>query len=609
MRLLRSVCLIALLVWLPVVAVYGASVGPGRMFVDPDGRYYISLPEGWRATPGSPYTVCRPEADVSFGIAVVPTTNFDLDLNRLNHMAALWQAKVVGSEPYLESAKERTEAMYFNRPATHLMLRGTPPRARSETVKRLTVISCRGYAYFIYAKASSPALFDTYRATFDTMLESITDLSPALVEKILLGGTAMRMDPDKVPVHDFVLVNRNDFTVENIFVKVTYSSVQGLALETCLVRVNVRVHPQERLVIRNFQALPLRSRYDYQKYHTMAIELVDAARAFDQGMGKARSADSIVTYTLDLGGAKRATSPNDMIAFCRGTELWVMDGRARRKRRLYSGTSTLMSPAWSPDRRSIAVVEGGSLKLLYLDKRGTLEGSFPLLPEGTPAQFVERHWFSRPTWERDGTKLFMMGHKLFRALTGNGRHVVTRITKLSLGALSTDEVRVHANPDDFSRRFETFNAVVYCSPRSDLLAYTRRSPGAGTFTSSSAEIVFADFTGKVLRAVAVRGLHGQALAWSPDGKRIACVRQDSQGATNVYTLSLRDRKIEKLTSLRQPEGIVVALDWSPDGSWIVFDKKIPADQSSDLFKVHTRKRTVVRLTKDGVSGSPAWFGR
>jgi hypothetical protein len=589
----------------------------GQMFLDPEGRYYVSLPEGWRATAGTPYVVCRPagRSDVSVRIAVLPTTNWELDRIRLNEVADLWRASVRRAEPHLRAVGQHEEATYFNRPAVHIVLRGRPARGKAEQVRRLTVITCRGYAYFISAEARSPESFDEYRPDFDALLESLTDLSPSALEKVLLVGPTMKLDPYKVPVHDFALVNRNDFTVDNVFIKVDYHTVQETPLESCLVRVNVRIHPGERLVVRNFQALPLRPTYDYSHYDQSSVRLVDVGRAFDQGMATLRAADSIVLYDLDLGGAERTTSPNDAIAYCRGSDLWLMDGRGRRTWRLYTGTGELRDPAWSPNRERIVVAEGGSLTLLELDRRGKLKASAPLLPEERPTEFVERHWFSAPTWVRDGATLLCMGHKLFRPLPVSGlsttrRSVVTRITTLSLATLSTDQLRIHANPDDFSKRFESFDAVVYCSPRSDMAAYTRYSSSAGVVRpGEESELVFVDFTGKVLKAVPVQGLVGTALAWSPDGRHVAFLRRDSRGATNVCVLSLRDKAVTQLTSLAPIEGRVAALDWSPDGSWIVFEKVIAADRSRDLFKVHTRGRTVVRLTRNGVSGSPAWFGR
>jgi hypothetical protein len=613
MRHVRPVSLIVLLGCLVARSVSGTGSEAGRVFVDPERRYYVTLPDDWRATAGQEFVVCRPagRSDVALGIAVLPTMNFELNLDRLNQVADLWLGRVERAAPHLKPTGDREQATYFQQPAVHLMLRGRPPHARDDEVRRLTVIACRGYAYFIYADASSPELFDEQRAAFDALLESLTDLSPALLDKVLLVGPVMKMDPYKVPVHDFVLENRNDFTVDNLFIKVDYRTVQETPLETCLVRVNVRIHPGERLVVRNFQALPLRPRYDYSRYHATSLALVDAARAFDQGMGGLRATDSIVGYRLDLGGAARADSPNDLIAYCRGNELWLMDGRGRRTWRLYASASALRDPAWSPGRTQIAVTEGGSIILLELDDKGALARSVPLLAEGKGGEFVEHQWYSAPTWVRDGATLFAMEHKRFVPLAGAGpsgadRNVVTRMAKLSLATLSADAVRVHANPDDFSQRFDSFDTVVYCSPRSDLLAYTRLPRGA---VAQEGEIVFADFTGKVLKAVPVAGLCGQALAWSPEGRRIAYVRQDERGATNVCVLELGDRRVTQLTSLTPVEGAVVALDWSPDGRWIVFEKVLAADRSQDLFKVHTRGRTLVRLTENGVSGSPAWFGR
>jgi len=617
MRLLRPACLISVIILALSSSVLGAGSDSGRVFVHPELWYYITLPQGWRASAGEPYVVCRPagRSDVSWGIAVLPTTNYALDLDRLNQVADLWLARVQRGRPHLRLEGASGQATYFGRPAVHRMLRGRPARAKSDEVRRLTVITCRAHAYFITASADSPEAFDEARPSFDALLESVTDLSPSLMEKVELVEPAMKMDPYKVPVHDFVLVNKNDFTVDNIFIRVDYLSVQKAPLETCLERVNVRVHPGERLVVRDFQALPLRPQYDYERYHTSTIQLVDAARAFDQGMGARRSTDSIVTYELDLGGARRAGSPNDVIAYCRGNELWLMDGRGRRTWKLYTGGSELRAPAWSPDRRRLAVAAGGSIVLLELDKRGRLEHEFMLLPEEKPAMLIERHWFASPTWVRDGAALFCMGHKRFMplaiaALTDKKSLIVKRVTKLTLATLATDEIRVHSNPADFSKRFESFDAVVYCSPRSDLVAYTRRTRrGTIVQPEESSEIIFADFTGKVLKAVPVEGLCGMALAWSPDGRHVAFVRGNARGATNVCVLSLRNRKVTQLTSFAPSEGQVGALDWSPDGSWIVFEKMIPTDRSINLFKVHTRGRTLVQLTENGVSSSPAWVGR
>jgi Tol biopolymer transport system component len=86
--------------------------------------------------------------------------------------------------------------------------------------------------------------------------------------------------------------------------------------------------------------------------------------------------------------------------------------------------------------------------------------------------------------------------------------------------------------------------------------------------------------------------------WAPDGRRIAAVAL-GQG---IFTVAPGDRKFRKLTGGQSDE----APDWSPQGDWIAFDKRV-RDTNYDLFAVNAATRKVRRLTHDSLQQTnPAW---
>jgi CubicO group peptidase (beta-lactamase class C family) len=88
---------------------------------------------------------------------------------------------------------------------------------------------------------------------------------------------------------------------------------------------------------------------------------------------------------------------------------------------------------------------------------------------------------------------------------------------------------------------------------------------------------------------------GGAPAWSPDGMRIAFVRQ-----ARVFLLDLRDGSVSRLIGM--PDSSFYPA-WSPDGSQIAFVAK--GELTWEIFALDVRAGTVRQLTRAADPGSPS----
>lgn len=104
-------------------------------------------------------------------------------------------------------------------------------------------------------------------------------------------------------------------------------------------------------------------------------------------------------------------------------------------------------------------------------------------------------------------------------------------------------------------------------------------------------------------------------SWSPDGKRIAFVRNG-----NLWIMDITDGPKPEASNLRQltsdPQDCIWSLDWSPDGSQIVFDaqKGNPTGTASysnpltsEIYMINADGSNLRRLTDNAIMDSgPTW---
>ncbi|HLF94685.1 MAG TPA: hypothetical protein VJB14_14570, partial [Planctomycetota bacterium] len=96
-----------------------------------------------------------------------------------------------------------------------------------------------------------------------------------------------------------------------------------------------------------------------------------------------------------------------------------------------------------------------------------------------------------------------------------------------------------------------------------------------------------------------------AIALSPDGTTVATLRIEDAGMLAIALV--RAGKAETLVTLKPDEGAPHAIDFSPDGTELVMDRRRAG--GSDLWVLRIGTKTWTRLTDDGASSDPVWNGR
>ena len=93
-----------------------------------------------------------------------------------------------------------------------------------------------------------------------------------------------------------------------------------------------------------------------------------------------------------------------------------------------------------------------------------------------------------------------------------------------------------------------------------------------------------------------------APAWSPDGMRIAFVRADDAGATDIYTVAPDGSDVLQVTATPESEAHP---GWSPDSSRIVFSRRGAED--AEIYSMNAGGSDEVQLTDNsGDDLDPSW---
>ena len=98
---------------------------------------------------------------------------------------------------------------------------------------------------------------------------------------------------------------------------------------------------------------------------------------------------------------------------------------------------------------------------------------------------------------------------------------------------------------------------------------------------------------------------GGAISWSPDGARIAFDGNLDDGIWEIYVMQADGSNVQRLTNTPVRDAQSVAPDWSPDGQKIAFDST--RDGNFEIYVMDVDGSNVQRLThNDKVDARPAW---
>ena len=218
-------------------------------------------------------------------------------------------------------------------------------------------------------------------------------------------------------------------------------------------------------------------------------------------------------YKVNMGGVTRLftgggrdqqpswSRDGTRVAFTRvdqnsGEHIYIMNADGSQVRRIASG---FHSPSWAPDHRSLVVAQGGLYQgtLFLIDTEDTLAAPRPI-----------QSMAGSPAWSPDGSKIGYV------ALSGDdGYHALHVIDPDG----SNHQVLAQQDPGGIQR--------LSWSPDSKSIAYSKCLP-------DGCDVYVVDVATRVVRKLTN---FGQAMMpdWSPDGSRIALVRNDGFPANRI----------------------------------------------------------------------------
>ena len=111
------------------------------------------------------------------------------------------------------------------------------------------------------------------------------------------------------------------------------------------------------------------------------------------------------------------------------------------------------------------------------------------------------------------------------------------------------------------------------SPDGSRVAYVRMSADVMSDREVPTVWLVDIATGRETPLAAGKGSH-QSPRWSPDGKRLAYVSSDGEGAPQLYVEWVESGRTARITGLPDSPG---SLAWSPDGKAIAYTMRVPGD--------------------------------
>lgn len=217
------------------------------------------------------------------------------------------------------------------------------------------------------------------------------------------------------------------------------------------------------------------------------------------------------------------------------------------------------------------------------------------------ANYLDEH----PSWAPDGSKLLFTRSAPRKGSAGAGR-----LTIWSVNADGSD-------PQMLSRA---------CRRAGTSRAAFARCPddGPAVYSPNGRRIAFIRYTGTPGIAIADRNLRHvrsllpfgaksgvpsiEALAWSPDGSRLAIAfhndngkRYMPAGGRAIYIVRINGSGVRRLTAWKLHAGGFGELDWSPDGNRVLFrsiahEDDDPGPSSGDIYTIRADGTSLRRLT-------------
>ena len=259
------------------------------------------------------------------------------------------------------------------------------------------------------------------------------------------------------------------------------------------------------------------------------------------------------------------------------TEIWVMGGDGTEPRQVTHNTTWDLSPAWSPDGKTIA---------FYATQFDAL-GQQPIAPahvhlvdaDGSDERLLTNMPARFPSWSPNGKIAFDSGGP------SSSDIFVINPDGSGLQQLTSDPAARNIRPD--------------WSPDGHRIAFTSRRDG-------NDEIYLMNADGTEATRLTFEPAPDNAPAWSPNGQRIVFQRTLAGGNTELYTINADGTDQTRLTDY---PGRDQDPDWSPNGRKIAFQRDIEPIAATILqvFTMNADSSQKTPLTTlPSENGHPGW---
>jgi Tol biopolymer transport system component len=284
--------------------------------------------------------------------------------------------------------------------------------------------------------------------------------------------------------------------------------------------------------------------------------------------------DRLYVVGPDGSGLVRLPCEGDAAWAPDSTRLACVDASALKVVSIGGQTLTTLGggggPVWSPDGSTIAFA-GDGVDVVRAD--GT--GRRTLVDEPDTS-------FGGIRWLRDSSSL------VYSSATGGlDREIFTSAPDGSdVKKLTNDEI------DDYDPAW---------SPNGKRIVYVHDVPTKDPEDADNAELYVMNADGTHKRRLTRHPGFDWQPSWSPDGRRIAFVREYKEVRLDLVVLDLRTHKVRRLTKTEDDEWLP---SWSPNGRWIAFVRGDVGEGTLRLIRPTGRGSK--RLRVPGPVFAPTW---
>lgn len=281
-----------------------------------------------------------------------------------------------------------------------------------------------------------------------------------------------------------------------------------------------------------------------------------------------RCADEIMLrFTGELGIAQTKVA---FLSRQRGNkELFTMDYNGANIRQITQERSIVLSPAWSPDGKEIAITT-------YRDRNPDLF-AISLNGNGRRPLSQQPGLNSAAAWSPDGSRLAFV-------LTRDGNPEI-----YSMNRNASDQRRLTNHPaiDTSPTWSPTGRQIAFVSDR-----------------SGSPQIYIMEAEGSNVRRLTYQGTYNASPSWSPRGDRIAFGSMEGS-RFDVFVINVDGSGLQRLTG---GNGSNESPSWAPDGRFLVFSSTRTG--TPQLYRMYDDGSGQQQLTfLEGGGLSPGWSPR